>query len=181
MYEEEGAETWRPLNIQMKSEERESHFPLAQLTAPTMHWADDTLIFMCKDQSPVLFAPSFRDVFSTFHHRDDLIADFPSCLVLIGNQPPHVLLTAERLHLFHGWMFPLYRLYYLSEQRPLNLQISDCDQNMPVKSHDFWMEFGVKSCSCCISGRFQVRSPPPTLHFISEYTTLKKWVSWALW
>lgn len=46
MYKEEGAETWRPLNIQMKSEERESHFLLARLTAPSMHWADDTLIFI---------------------------------------------------------------------------------------------------------------------------------------
>lgn len=134
MYKEEGAETWRPLNIQMKSEERESHFLLARLTAPSiaLGWWH-AHFYKCKDQSPVLFAPSFRDVFSTFHHRNDLIADFPSYLDPIWNQPPHVLLTAERLHLFLIFNKTVSWLNVSALQTLLFIWAA------PVKSADFWL------------------------------------------
>lgn len=185
MYKEEGAETWRPLNIQMKSEERESHFLLARLTAPSMHWADDTLIFISV-RTKVLY--SSLPVFSTFHHRNDLIADFPSYLDPIWNQPPHVLLTAERLHLFLIFNKTASWLNVSALQTLLFIWAA------PVKSADFWLwsehaskiSWFLNGVWCkvlqllhqwLVSGEV----PAPTLHFISEYTTLKKWASCALW
>lgn len=89
--------------------------------------------YKCKDQSPVLFAPSFRDVFSTFHHRNDLIADFPSCLDPIWNQPPHVLLTAERLHLCLIFNKTVSWLNVSALQTLLFIWAA------PVESADFWL------------------------------------------
>lgn len=143
--------------------------------------------YKCKDQSPVLFAPSFRDVFSTFHHRNDLIADFPSYLDPIWNQPPHVLLTAERLHLFLIFNKTASWLNVSALQTLLFIWAA------PVKSADFWLwsehaskiSWFLNGVWCkvlqllhqwLVSGEV----PAPTLHFISEYTTLK-WASCALW
>lgn len=86
-----------------------------------------------EDQGPVLFAPSFRDVCSTFHHRDELIAGFLLVWIWYGTSLrtfcslQNVCMCFWYLiKLFHGWMFALYRLLFIWAA--------------PVKSADFWLQ-----------------------------------------